>query len=78
MHRSASPDIFDVRDGGDFVSQLRVGIVLVMITLAGIGSPHGADRVGWAVIDHLKPHLEPRMRCVKCDPSGNHRLSDGL
>lgn len=35
--------------------------------VAGVGSPHGADRLGWAVIDHLSERQLPcAAKLVRC------------
>ena len=41
------------------------------ILIAGIGSPHGADRLGWAVIDALRQRNLPQpVRLASCAQPG--------
>ena len=46
------------------------------LAVIGIGSPHGADQLGWQVIDRLRQHpviqaLDPGMRVLhRCDRPG--------
>lgn len=46
-----------------------------MVKLIGLGSPFGADRIGWKVIERLKPSF-PEESCMRLDRPGLRLLEE--